>query len=457
MPNSETIAARNTTGWKQSQQNFDVYESGIISTLGRKFVYHVNVTTGSRDIYEYGLLGNKLVMNVSADGRVTKGERYQELSERGGSSFITNLKANSGAKSKEVISAKSTPETKQKLQQTSEYGGINNRAAETGPQEQKSGQESAGDSAESRPLTQEEINKLSNIGQRKKVNYPPILKYPEKLSGDHIRIQLIEYKKSGLQSPEGGFGLIQQEKRETSLLSTILLPIQSGISDASSVDWGQGEINPLTAQFAGLAYGTIASGANGVGESIKTFGAGLQDIAGKFLAKENSPEIRQLIVNYFTQQAMQGQVQNLLSRTSGAAINNNVELLFAGPQLRSFTFTFRLTPRNTTESASIKSIIRLFKREMQPEITPSQLFLLAPNIFKIKYIKSGGEDHPFLNRIKKCALKDFSVNYTPDGQYMTYNTDASMTSYEMNLTFAEIDPIYSNDYDEGEGKTGMGY
>lgn len=454
MPNNETIAARSTSGWKQSQKNFDIYESNIVETLGRKFVYNVNVKTGARDIYEYGVLGNKLVMNVAADGTVTKGERYESLLQSGGATYITNLKANSGVKAKEVVSAKAPAETKEQLQQTKEYAGIQNKAPETGTQEQQTGSQPAG---ESQTLTPEESAKLTNVGQRKRVQYPPILKYPEKFRGDHLKIQLIEYRKSGLQNEKGGFGITPQEQRETNLLSTVLLPIQSGITDASSVDWGQGEINPITAQFAGLSYGTISA----PGNKFEAFAGGLKEIAGNFTSQNAAPELRQMIVNYFTQESMSGQVQNLLSRTAGAAINNNLELLFAGPQLRSFTFSFRLTPRNKTESESVRSIIRLFKREMQPEVTPSQLFLLAPNIFKIKYIKSGDskgtQDHPFLNRIKKCALKDFSVNYTPDGQYMTYAENGSMTAYELNMTFAEIDPVYANDYDEGEGATGMGY
>ena len=460
MPNQETISARKTSGWKQSQSNFDVYESGIIDTLGRKFVYNVNTKTGARDIYEYGVLGNKLVMNVSADGTVTKGERYADLEQRGGASYITNLKANSAAKAKEIVSAKAPAEVKEQLTRTKEYNGIQNKAPETGTSEQQSGNNSASDS---NTLTPEELAKITVVPQRKTVSYPPILKYPEKITGDYIQIQLIEYRKSGLQTPEKGkgFGLIGQEQRETNLLSTVLLPIQSGITDSASVDWGQGEINPLTAQFAGLAYGTIASSGSG-GNPFATFGAGLEAIAGNLTSKDSSPELRQMLINYFTQQAMGGQVQNLLSRTAGAAINNNLELLFSGPQLRSFTFTFRLTPRNNRETKAIKDIIRLFKREMQPEVTPSQLFLLAPNIFKIKYMSTKNNSnsavqHPYLNRIKKCALKDFSVNYTPDGQYMTYLEDSSMTAYELNMTFAEIDPVYANDYDEGEGATGMGY
>ena len=42
-------------------------------------------------------------------------------------------------------------------------------------------------------------------------------------------------------------------------------------------------------------------------------------------------------------------------------------------------------------------------------------------------------------------MVDFGVNYTPDGSYMTYD-NSSMVSYEMAMSFQEIEPVYNNDY-----------
>ena len=288
---------------------------------------------------------------------------------------------------------------------------------------------------------------------------------------DYIQIQLMEYKKSGFGGEDGKFSIarIDDADRFNDVKGTVFLPIQSGIVDNCSVDWGQGQMNPITAQFANAAYGTIAAGAGGIGAAAQQFGTSMFQIADTF--KNSTPELRQLLVNYFTEQAVG--TPGLLSRSLGGAINNNLELLFNGPTLRSFTFTFRLTPRKSDESKVIREIIRLFKTEMHPALSESELFLLAPNVFKIKYkqnlgdrqnpdkYKQSKDDHPYLNKIKICALKDFSVNYTPDGSYMTYNEDGSMTSYELNMTFAEINPIYKQDYEKdeegNEGPYGMGW
>ena len=56
-----------------------------------------------------------------------------------------------------------------------------------------------------------------------------------------------------------------------------------------------------------------------------------------------------------------------------------------------------------------------------------------------------GREHPFLNKIKVCALMNMQVDYTPDGSYMTYD-DGSMTSYNLTMTFGELNPIYQEDF-----------
>lgn len=74
------------------------------------------------------------------------------------------------------------------------------------------------------------------------------------------------------------------------------------------------------------------------------------------------------------------------------------------------------------------------------------------------FSESGLTLHPYLNKFKRCALKDFSVNYTPDGQYMTYAQDGSMTAYELSMTFCELDPVLANDYEDVESENdAMGY
>ena len=46
-------------------------------------------------------------------------------------------------------------------------------------------------------------------------------------------------------------------------------------------------------------------------------------------------------------------------------------------------------------------------------------------------------------------MTNFNVNYTPDGSYMTYS-DGSLTQYDVQMSFGEIEPIYADEYDGAE-------
>ena len=286
------------------------------------------------------------------------------------------------------------------------------------------------------------------------------LQYPETMNGDRIMFQVVDYQKSGLGNAQG-YGIGAASKRPAPVLGTIFLPIQRGYGDTLACNWGEGEINPLTAMAASISYSTIMTAAESgdLGAAAANFGQGIKQGANTILGGEGNAELKQMAAAYFAAQAVG--MQGFLSRTAGAAINNNLELLFQGPTLRSFNFQFRLTPRSQNESNAIRNIIRTFKINMVPEASQSNLFLNAPRVFDIQYMTTVGGGtrlHPFMNKFKRCALKDFSVNYSPDGQYMTYS-DGGMTAYELSMTFAELDPVLANDYEGGVFDTsdGMGF
>ncbi len=213
--------------------------------------------------------------------------------------------------------------------------------------------------------------------------------------------------------------------------STIILPIQSGISDTNSVDWGGANLNPVEMFGVRLAMDALSN---------KKFSEVVIDGLDKFQETVNTTNNRDMLKYYFAQEAVG--VQGLLSRASGSVLNPNLSLLFNGPSLRPFSFTFRLSPRGPKESIIVKKIIRQFKEGSAVNTAESNVFLKAPDVFKIRY---EGASAKSLNKFKTCALTSVSVNYTPDGTYMTYG-DGTMTSYELSLTFNELDPIYQVNY-----------
>ena len=238
-------------------------------------------------------------------------------------------------------------------------------------------------------------------------------------------------------------------------IGTVTLPIQPIISDRNSVDWAGLQLNAIDAAVAGTSY--RLAGAGSVTGMFNEAEETLRGIQKQFLENKN---IKQGMQVYLAQEA--SGVQGLLSRAAGAVLNPNLELLFRGPQLRPFTFTFTLSPREKSEGEMTRNIIRFFKQGMSVKTTKNNIFLKSPHVFDIEYKtydKNGNQiTHPSINLIKTCALIDCSVEYTPDGSYMTFNDDQrTMTSYRITLQFSEIEPIYDTDYDDYPKENFIGF
>ena len=234
----------------------------------------------------------------------------------------------------------------------------------------------------------------------------------------------------------------------------ILLPMPSNIQDSNSVGYGDDTINSYAAAAAGLVSKTINEGNIIAPETLvdqigKNGGLKLNTLI-------EDEDARLAVNRYFASQAVNVFGANvspdqILARSVGRIFNPNMELLFNNVTLRTFRFSFKMTPRDENESLQIKSIVRSFKRNMAPKVYQNAAFLETPNIFELTYRK-GNTDHPFLNKFKECALTDMSVNYTGENVYATY-ADGTPISMIMDLTFKELVPIYDSDYDiDDKGK-----
>lgn len=252
---------------------------------------------------------------------------------------------------------------------------------------------------------------------------------------DFIQFSIKRYKPRNFNLTRS-IGIIE-ERQQLDTVGTIALPIQPSISDSNNVDWNGIGLNPLEMELASGSLNIMS----GQGQQY------VNDLISRLETTIKDKNTIKAIKLYFAQKA--AGTQGLLSRLGGGIVNPNLELLFQGPTLRPFTFTFRLSPREENEAREVRSIIRAFKEAMVVKTASQSFFLATPNIFDIKYVLRGQQntDHPSLNKIKTCALKTCNVDYTPDGSYMTFNdSNATMTSYNLTLQFQELEPVTNQDY-----------
>ena len=294
---------------------------------------------------------------------------------------------------------------------------------------------------------------------------------------DYLQFTIIEYQPT--KQASGGslvgapgsrrIGPNGTKDKAKKVLGSIKMQMPANIQDGNAVDYGESKMNTLMGAAAGLIGSTIEGGGEALSAMLKGDQEGYE-AATKNMTQEmkNTVGTDSTIMDAASQfvtakatsaaiGALGGNVSaaDLLARQTGQIFNPNMELLFNGPTLRSFSFSFKMTPRSSSEAQECKNIIRSFKSNMAPKtkntgsIGGAGMFLKTPNVFELRY-KKGNSEHPFLHRFKQCFLTNVSVNYTGEGVYTTYD-DATPVSMQLDLSFKELEPIYDVDYDDAGG------
>jgi hypothetical protein len=281
-------------------------------------------------------------------------------------------------------------------------------------------------------------------------------------TSDYLEIKIFDYIGGSFElGPPVQTKTMQQRQKANKVSPThyIILPIPQNISDTNSVTWGDDTINPIEGALIALGESGIKEGPSAA------FTKAVNNL-------KNLPNIttdqKNALSAYVTARAVNVlgtnvSPESLISRATGQVLNSNLELLFQGVNLRSFPFIFDLAPRSRQEAEEIKGIIKVLKQTMSARNggagtgsnTNAGLFISAPSVYQLTY-KTGPAKHSFLNTFKPCALTDISVNYTASGTYATYE-DGAPVHLQMSLTFKEINPVYSEDYDQPEAMDGVGY
>lgn len=263
------------------------------------------------------------------------------------------------------------------------------------------------------------------------------------------------------------FNFNEKDNPKAKILGTVILPIPNELSEANQTSWGEDSLSTISASLMGSAIGIVGPFAGG---DFKASLSQLYKAAEKVGSGPITTRLQQFLVSNAAASVLKLANINVnpeayISRVTGTAINPNLELLFNGPKLRQFGFQFKLTPRNEKEARNIRSIIKFFKKGMAPRRTRKEnlsIFLGAPNVFRIKF-KSGETNRELdsVGKIKTCALTSFSANYTPDGFYAAYRDSSAGGSQPIaviiNLGFAELTPIFNDEYDGNSASVGPEY
>ena len=127
------------------------------------------------------------------------------------------------------------------------------------------------------------------------------------------------------------------------------------------------------------------------------------------------------------------------SALTGLAVNPKKEQTFKGINFREFSMDYQFFPRSREEADNVREIIYQFKYHMHPEFKDTSSFLYVyPSEFDIAYF-SGGSENKSLHKHTSCVLTDMTINYTPNGNFATFDDSTGMpVQINLTLSFREL-------------------
>ena len=308
--------------------------------------------------------------------------------------------------------------------------------------------------------------------------------YPSDISTDqdHLKIQKWEYVRPNINQSKPNQGAAKQDQnvagdsvKGSRLQGSVLLPMPK-VVDVNGADWGENKITAFglgalgASEMAGKVLGLTPglseeerrkqtealNKLKGAGQFGSGFGSakerenfrkalgsaasvsvtsGIAGLAGNALGTEISPD-------------------TFLARTGGAVLNPNAEMLFQGPVIRDFNFSFLMIARSEDEGKNIRRIIKWFKKGMAPKFRNTTI-IKSPDIFTLEYRNAGGLLKT-VNRFNPggLALTTVNVDYAPSGYWSAYR-DSQPVAVKMDLNFTELRPIYQKDQEDDDVFRGL--
>lgn len=222
---------------------------------------------------------------------------------------------------------------------------------------------------------------------------------------------------------------------------TVRLPIPDNLKDNTTVTYSPQDLTPAVG--AGLeelmSRGGLSALTPELGSSISetiqnliTSGRNVAGVAGEAITGG---------VAGFVAGTRPGQA---ISAYSGMAVNPYQTVLFEKPEFKTHSFSWKIMPKNESESYTAKNIFRAFQFHMLPGISAGTgLFFSYPSMVIVSLFPSS----EFLYRFKPCVIKSVNVNYAAGSNPSFFKRTEAPTAMTISIQLQEIEYWTNRDYD----------
>lgn len=221
----------------------------------------------------------------------------------------------------------------------------------------------------------------------------------------------------------------------------IILPVPSNLNETFGVDYDTPALGPIAGAVAGGTLAGLRQGQDYDGSAERTIAGMATGVLGagamggvKAVAEKVSPG--------------SGEKANAIaSIAAGVAPNPHLAVVLRNIGLREHSFNYRLAPNSAAELAKVKEIIRQLKLRMLPGMTEgADMLFTYPDVCDISFATGTLESY----KIKRCVLKNLTVNYAPNGPAFFKSGDPVIV--EIGMTFMEMSVFTRKDVNKESTK-----
>lgn len=251
----------------------------------------------------------------------------------------------------------------------------------------------------------------------------------------------------------------------------IILPLPSELRDDTAVNYETESLKTVGDVINGAYSGGAA--AAGLRMSGNVISGGMSSLigagAGALGQGGSSSDSRAALGDAFASAAKgttadmfpPDQVSSAIQQGMGMAPNPNQAVMFTGPQLRDFSYSWTLFPKSKRESDKLSYVIKLLKQCALPqnEVKGQASVLKYPKMCQINFYpwdapygsNEWGWGPGSIIRYKKCFMAAVNANYSPSNVPAFFYENKNPVAVQLTISFKEIEYMMSHDWDDAGG------
>jgi hypothetical protein len=269
--------------------------------------------------------------------------------------------------------------------------------------------------------------------------------FPEKQPQFFSRLTLREYYR-----PFAGSGIKEPETK-----GYIRLPLPSQLNDAYNMNVnGQalGVLGNISGDMSETANRMLAAGQGATDAFVNAYNSGNKQTITNltFGTIALSPGVSDLVGGKLGALIGRANIGNLAQAQAGVIRNPHITSLFDGVQLKTFQFTWRLSPKSEPEAKKMNQMINYIKQFMHPAILKNSggFALEYPYIARLQFEGLPSEVTP---TVGDSFITSMGIESSTGGGAVMYR-DGQPVHVDIQLSFQEINIRTREDFGGSEGR-----